>query len=238
MGLVANVSRPFRKSYPAWIRVIGNHRIVERTSASKNLSAYARIQKSNIPTRHQFSVMAYQGPRSAPEAPAITAPRKTLYQCIDLVVVATGKRQQLRDELLKPRGLAGEANRAPGKGQIDHMLLTGLPSPAPTAILGHVSGENDGFKCGQDFADFHSVGINGTKGLRAPESVLGERVAAQPLNPLNEFLCALLDIGQQFVVVDGAWPFRGLVVGSRARNSLAKPRRRLSVRRGEAREFQ
>src|SRR5262249_42112685 len=58
------------------------------------------------------------------------------------------------------RGPAPRARREPleeVKGQIDHLLLAGLPSPAAAAILGHVSGENDGFKGGQNFADLHSV---------------------------------------------------------------------------------
>src|SRR5262249_30020923 len=65
------------------------------------------------------------------------------------------------------RGSARRARRElleEAKGQIDHTLLASLPSPAAAAILGHVSGENDGFKCRQNFADLHSVTINGTEG--------------------------------------------------------------------------
>src|SRR5262249_21148551 len=138
------------------------------------------------------------------------------------------------------RGPAPRARREPleeVKGQIDHLLLAGLPSPAAAAILGHVSGENDGFKGGQNFADLHSVVINGTEGLGSPENVLGKRVAAKPLNPLDQDLCGLLDISQQIVVDSGEGWFHGPVTGARALDSLAQPSRRSSVRRGDVGEL-
>jgi len=124
------------------------------------------------------------------------------------------------------------------KGQIDHTLLAGLPSPAAAAILGHISGENDGFKCRQNFADLHSVTINGTEGLGVPESMLGEREAAKPLNLLDQSLCGLLDIREEGVVFSGQGSFHGPVIGLRALESLAKPSRRFSIRRGDVSEFQ
>lgn len=118
-----------------------------------------------------------------------------------------------------------------GKGQIDHMLLADLTSPSLARVPGHISGEHDVFKRGQDFVDLNSVAMNGTEGLRTPEHVPGERVSTQPVNPLGQFFCALLDISKQHVVVGGAWSlFRGLVTGLRARNGVAKPSHRRLVR--------
>jgi hypothetical protein len=68
--------------------------------------------------------------------------------------------------------------------------------------------------------------------------MLGEREAAKPLNPLDQYLCGLLDISQQFVVVNGQGSFYGPVTGLRALDSPAKPSRRFSVGRGDVSEFQ
>ena len=117
-----------------------------------------------------------------------------------------------------------------GKGEINHLLLAGFPSPAPTAILGHVSGENNGFKCGQNFADLHSVVINRTEGRGAPESVLGDRISAQPLKPFDQFLCALLDISKESIMIGREGPFfGGFTVAPHTPNGIAQPGSRLFV---------
>ena len=112
-----------------------------------------------------------------------------------------------------------------GKGEINHLLLAGFPSPAQTAILGHVSGENNGFKCGQNFADLHSVGINRTEGLAAPESVLGAPGrSAQPLKPFDQFLCALLDISKESIMIGREGPFfGGFTVAPHTLDGTAQP---------------
>ena len=104
------------------------------------------------------------------------------------------------------RGPARRARREPleeAKGQIDYMLLGGLPSPTP----------NDGFKRGQNFADLHSVVVNRTEGLRAPESVLRGWVSAQPLNPFDQLLCGLLDISKESIMIGGEGLFLALSSG-------------------------
>jgi hypothetical protein len=100
-----------------------------------------------------------------------------------------------------------------------------------TTILGHVSGENNGVKCGQNFADFHSVVINRTEGLGAPENVLGERVAAQPLNLLDQSLCALLDISNESIMIGREGPFFGgfIIAPSHSVDGIAQPGSRLFV---------
>src|SRR5215510_6059403 len=116
------------------------------------------------------------------------------------------------------------------KRQIDHMLLAGLTSPSLEAVLGHISREHNAFKRRQHVANLHSVPMNGTERLRAPERVTGERVSAQPLNPLGQFFCALLDICKERVVVDGEGSFfGGSIIVRRTRNSLFKPCRGGSV---------
>jgi len=93
------------------------------------------------------------------------------------------------------------------------MLLAGLPWPALMAILGQVSGKNNGLKCGQNFADFNSVVINRTERSAAPESVLGVRVSPQPLKSFDQLLCCLLDISKEVIVVAGQGPFyRGSII--------------------------
>jgi len=116
------------------------------------------------------------------------------------------------------------------KGQIDYMLLAGLSSPAPTTILGHVGGENDRFKRGKNFAHFHSVVINRTEGTRAPESMLGERISAQPFKPFDQRLCEFLDIGKERVVVGGQGSFYdGFIIAPQSLDGTAQPGSRLSV---------
>ena len=124
------------------------------------------------------------------------------------------------------------------KGQIDYMLLAGLSSPSLAPVPGHIDGEYDVFKRGQDFVDLNSVTMNGTEGLRAPERVPGERISTQAFNPLGQFFCALLDISKQRIVVGGEGAFlSNPISGSCTRDGLAKPSHRF-VRCGDVSEFQ
>ena len=107
------------------------------------------------------------------------------------------------------------------KGQIDYMLLAGLSSPSLAPVLRSVSSAHDVFKRGQDFADLNPVKINWPENARTPERAPGERVPSKPLNPLDQFFCALLDFSKQLVMVGGEGSFfGGRIIVPRARDGL------------------
>ena len=63
-------------------------------------------------------------------------------------------------------------------------------------------------------------------------------MSTQPLNPLDQFFCALLDFSKRRVVVGGEGSFfGGRIVVPRARDGIAKPSHRRLVRCGDASEF-
>jgi len=109
------------------------------------------------------------------------------------------------------------------------LLLSRLASSASTVVLGKVSCKNNGFKCGKNLADLYSVLEDRTERLGVPECVLGERVSAQSLKPLDELLCTFLDVNKERVMVGWKGPFDSFIVPPSRVDGIAQPGSRLFV---------
>ena len=59
--------------------------------------------------------------------PLLATPGEALGESIDLIVVATGKREQLSDEFFQPSGAAGKTDRSSGE-QGERLTVTVVPT--------------------------------------------------------------------------------------------------------------
>ena len=71
------------------------------------------LTHQNCPPKHTALVTVKTDYRLA--TPLLAAPGEALGESIDLIVVATGKREQLSDEFFQPSGAPGKTDRSSGE---------------------------------------------------------------------------------------------------------------------------